>query len=226
MAVAAARSDNLPHELTSFVGREREIAAVKQALSATRLLTLSGVGGAGKTRLALRVAGDLVPAYADGVWLVELGALADPAQVPRAVAEVVGVREPPGGDLWASLFEALGPRRLLLVLDNCEHLVMACATLAARLLRACPDLKILATSREALDVSGEVVWRVPPLGAPDLAAGLLPPERWTGTEAVRLFVERAAAALPGFALDARNAAPVARVCARLDGLPLAIDLDG
>ena len=199
------------------------------------LLTLTGAGGMGKTRLALQVAADALEQYSDGVWLAGLGALADPALVPQAVASVLGVREEPGRPLAATLAAHLRGQRLLLVLDNCEHLLDACARLADALLQACPDLRILATSRAALGLAGETVWRVPSLpvpaaggedGAPPAgirdavpdAAGLA---RYA---AVRLFCERAAAVRPGFALTAASGAAVAQVCARLDGIPLAIEL--
>jgi AAA domain len=211
-----ARPHNLPLQLTSFVGRERELGEVAALLGAQRLLTLTGPGGTGKTRLALQAAADALEASPDGVWLVELAALADPALVPQAVAQAVGVREEPGRPLLATLVDVLKPRRLLLVLDNCEHLLDACAWLADALLRAGPQVRLLATSREALGIAGETVWRVPslpvpaaadgedgapPAGVPDAApdAGDL-----TRYAAVRLFCERAAAVQPGFALDAEN----------------------
>ena len=215
------------------MGREQEIATVRQLLAANRLVTLTGTGGVGKTRLALQAATELVSSYQDGVWLVELAPLADPALVPQAAATAVGVREQPGRPLPQTLADALRPRRLLLVLDNCEHLVTACAELAEVLLRACPNLCILATSREVLRIAGETAWRVPPLGLPPLSAGPGPPtgllvsprlEQVEDSEAVRLFAARAAAALPGFALTDGNGPTVARICHHLDGLPLAIEL--
>ena len=159
--------NNLPLELSSFVGREREIAEVKRLLAEHRLLTLTGPGGCGKTRLALEVAADLVEGFKDGAWLVELASLSDPALVPQAVASVLGVREQPGRSLTKTLFNHLKPKELLLVLDNCEHLVEACAELAEALLRTCPSLRILATSREALGTAGETRWLVPSLSLPD-----------------------------------------------------------
>src|SRR6185437_13046772 len=150
-----ARAGNLPLSLTSFVGREREQAALRQALTETRLLTLTGSGGCGKTRLALQVAATLSPSYPDGTWLIELAALSDPNLVPQAVASVLGVREMPGRPLLTRLIDFLRPRSVLLLLDNCEHLVVACAELTEALLRVCPQLTIMATSREALGISGE-----------------------------------------------------------------------
>jgi DNA-binding XRE family transcriptional regulator len=161
----APRTD-LPLQLTSFVGRERELAEVARLLGTARLVTLTGPGGVGKTRLALQAAAGALEAHPDGVWLAELGGLADPDLVPQAVAEAAGVREEPGRPLAATLADALRPKRLLLVLDNCEHLVEACATLADALLRAGPGLRVLATSRAPLSLGGEALYRVPPLRLP------------------------------------------------------------
>jgi predicted ATPase/class 3 adenylate cyclase len=218
--------NNLPRQLTSFVGRERDLAQVRRLLEAVPLLTLAGAGGAGKTRLALQAAADALEAYPDGVWLVELAPVADPALVPPAVAAALGVREVPGRSILATLGEALRPRRLLLVLDNCEHLVAACARLADALLRACPGLRILTTSREPLGIAGETAWRVPSLALPPLspAPGPAPGEQLAQYEAVRLFIDRALAVRPDFAVTNQNAPAVAQLCTRLDGIPLAIEL--
>jgi predicted ATPase len=153
--------NNLPLELSSFVGRERELAEVERLLVNTRLLTLTGSGGCGKTRLALAVAAELVGGLEDGVWLVELAPLADPSLVPQAVASTLGVREQPGRSLTETLSDYLRSKKVLLVLDNCEHLIEACAELAEALLHSCPKLRVLATSREALGITGEVAWPVP-----------------------------------------------------------------
>ncbi|KAF0957050.1 hypothetical protein MLGJGCBP_01127 [Rhodococcus sp. T7] len=212
---------NLPHELTSFVGRRREIAEVRRLLSVSRLVTLTGIGGVGKTRLALRVAADSGRAFDDGVWLVGLGELHDPGAVGDAVSSAVDLREGRDAAPETLLVEYLAARKPLLVLDNCEHLVEPVADLAVTLLRACPELRILATSREPLGIGGEAVLRVPPLTMPEptAAGGGL-----GHYEAVSLFAERAAMAVPGFAVTENNQDVVAAICRRLDGLPLAIEL--
>ena len=208
---------------TSFVGRERETAQVRRALAVTPLVTLTGAGGCGKTRLALEVAGELVRSYPDGAWLVELAPLSEAGLVPQAVAAALGVREQPGRTLTDTLVDTLRRKKALLLMDNCEHLVGAAARLVDALLGACPRLRVLATSREPLGVAGEVSRRVPPLSVPDddlpSAAGDL-----TRYEAPRLFVERARARLPDFELTPENARAVAEVCRRVDEIPLAIEL--
>jgi predicted ATPase/DNA-binding SARP family transcriptional activator len=203
------------------VGRERELAELGALLERVRLLTLTGPGGSGKTRLALEAARRWGDAFADGVAWTELAALPEPALVPQAVAAAVAARPQAGRDLLDVLADHLRSRRLLLVLDNCEHLVAACAPLAATLLETAPGLRVLATSREVLGVGGEVVWPVPPLSLP---SSPLQPEDVSRAEAVRLFVARACAALPSFRLTEENSAAVARLCQRLDGIPLAIEL--
>jgi len=210
-------------EQTSFVGRRRELGEIGQALGRTRLLTLTGPGGAGKTRLAYEVASRLADSYPDGVHVVELASLSRPELVPQTVASVLDVPLPETGTAEVALARQLAERRLLLVLDNCEHLLDACARLAAALLRTCPDVVVLATSREPLRVGGEVTWRTPSLALPDLQA--LPPlARLAELESIRLFVERACDAAPWFVLDATTAPAVAEICVRLDGMPLALEL--
>ncbi len=210
-------------EQTSFVGRRREIAEIIQALGRTRLLTLTGPGGAGKTRLAGQVAAGLVAGYPDGVHVAELASLSRPELVPQTVASVLDVPLPDTGIAEVALARQLAGRRLLLVLDNCEHLLEACARLAGELLRVCPDVVVLATSREPLRVGGEVTWRTPSLALPDLHA--LPSlGRLAELESVRLFVERAHDVAPEFTLDAATAPAVAEICVRLDGIPLAVEL--
>ena len=215
---------NLPAPRSSFVGREREIERVERELASTRLLTLTGAGGAGKTRLALEVARDLLEAYPDGVWLVQLAALSEEALVPKAVAEALGVSERPGEPLLDTLSDVLRERRLLILLDNCEHLLEASAGLVDVLLDSCPHLQIVTTSREPLGVEGEIRWPVPPLSVPE-------PQHVTPSsgqleiyESVRLFAERARGRDPSFSLSPQNALAVAEICRRLEGIPLAIEL--
>lgn len=217
------RRHNLPTSLTSFVGRETEIAEIKRLLETTRLLTLTGAGGSGKTRLALQVGGDLLGQFSDGVWMVDLAPLPAATSVPRAVATALGVPEQPNRRLDVSLTGALRPKALLLVLDNCEHVVDASAQFAQVILRECPNLRILATSREPLGVVGEFRWTVPSLSLPDHRE---PPsvDHLTKCEAVRLFVDRAAAAQSTFAMTGSNAHAVGRLCRELDGIPLAIEM--
>jgi DNA-binding SARP family transcriptional activator len=218
-----AERHNLPAPRTSFVGREREMLEVKRALSMTRLLTLTGVGGSGKTRLALEVARDLMGSYPDGVWLVEVAGLSEGALVPQAVAGALGIREQPGQPLTDTLVDALRAKNVLLVLDNCEHLVGTTAHLTDTLLDACPRLRVLATSRESLDVAGEVKWPVRSLSVPDPHRSYAVTEL-EGSAAVRLFAERARQRDPIFALTSGNVQSVAEICRRLEGIPLAIEL--
>lgn len=221
---------NLPLQLTSFIGRQSRIAGVAGLLSANRLVTLTGAGGVGKTRLAIEIGARLGDNYADGVWLVELAPLADPALVPRAVAGALGLTEEAGRPILESLLSYVRARELLLLLDNCEHVVAACAAFAERLLQTCPGLRVMATSREALNLIGEVVWLVPSLSVPSSEVHVSSGDSKPGTselldfEAVRLFVDRARAASSDFTLGDRNATAVAQVCRRLDGIPLALEL--
>jgi predicted ATPase/DNA-binding CsgD family transcriptional regulator len=214
---------NLPVQLTSFVRRDAELAELAALIESARLVTLTGSGGCGKTRLALHAAASRISDHADGAWLAELAALRDPAQVAASIADAVQVRlrGPDSGP--AELAAAIGTSELLLVLDNCEHLIRGSAEVAEHLLRACPRVSIFATSREPLGVPGEVTWRVPSLPFP---AGPLPaiPGELARFEAVQLFTERARHARPRFALTTQNAAAVTEICACLDGIPLAIEL--
>src|SRR5829696_3881695 len=221
---AGAGKQNLPLARTSFVGRERETLEVKRLLAMTRLLTLTGAGGSGKTRLALEVARDLAGAYPDGAWLVGLAPLYEAELVPQAVAQALSVHEQPNRPLVETLKDALRSKKMLLVLDNCEHLVEAAARLVDTLLGSCPRLRVLATGREALEVAGEVNWVVPSLSVPDPRQEAPMAEELEGYESVRLFVERARYRNPSFVLTPRNVQAVAEVCRRLDGIPLAIEL--
>ena len=223
MAPGARVTGNLPAELTSFVGRCGELAEVRRLLAGSRLVTLTGVGGVGKTRLALRVAAGLARAFPGGVWLVRLDQLREEALVAQAVAGALGLQDRAGFSPEAALAEYLAGRQLLLVLDNCEHLVDAVAKLADLLLRAAAGLRVLATSREALIIDGEMVLPVPPLPVPEEGQPLTAAELGV-FPAVRLFAERAAQVVPGFAVTEANMAAVAGICRRLDGLPLALEL--
>lgn len=222
---AAARptsKSNLPAFLTTFVGRETEQADLIQRIGKHRLVTLTGSGGVGKTRLALQVAEQVSGDYAHGIWLVELASVSDPALVAQKVASALGIVTQSAATLYTELLSNfLLSRTLLLVLDNCEHLVDACAALADTLLKHCPQLKILATSREALGVAGEIQYRLPSLGIPDNRQTLKEIAQY---ESVRLFEQRAQLAQPDFRLTSENAAAVAQICCRLDGIPLAIEL--
>ena len=224
------RPNNLPVQLTSFIGRETQMAEVKGLLSTAKLLTLTGVGGTGKTRLALQAAADELDTFSDGVWLVELAPLSDPGLVPQSVATALGVSEEVGRPRLATLTDALRARHLLLLLDNCEHVIEACARLAEGLLRACPKLKILGTSREALRIAGETTCQVPSLAFPERVDDRTTPSpthdgtRIIQYEAVRLFIDRAVVVAPNFALTDINAPAVAQIRHRLDGIPLAIEL--
>ena len=222
-----ARPNNLPIQLSSFVGREREMVDVKRLLTTSRLVTLTGVGGTGKTRLALQVAADVIDDYDHGVWFVDLAPIHDSALVAQTLAGALGVRESPGRAIEETLAELLRSQRLLVVLDNCEHVIESCAALADRLLHASPGLRIVATSREALAIGGEFVWPVPPLQAPDparLVSSTDIAEQLSQYDAVRLFIDRSVAVRPEFSVTNANAPAVAEVCHRLDGIPLAIEL--
>ena len=218
-----ATPNNLPQQATNFIGREKELEALKRLLAGTRLLTLTGTGGCGKTRLCLQVAADCLEHYPDGAWLVELASLSDPGLVPQTLASVLGLKEESGKEISQSLIAYLKDKRLLLLLDNCEHLLDGCAQLVDALLRQCPPLKILTSSREALSIGGEQTYRVPSLSLPD------PKQAHTPTsvapfEAVQLFTDRALLARPDFQVTDQNASALASVCFRLDGIPLAIEL--
>ncbi len=214
---------NLQRSLTSLVGREQELAELDRVLATAPLLTLVGAGGIGKTRLAQELVRNHVASYPDGSWLIELARLADPSLVPSAVAAALGLHDIKARNITSTLAEYLRPLKLLLVLDNCEHLVEACAELVATLLRTCSHLQVVATSREPLAIAGEVTWGVPPLGLPEPHAQPSP-EQIMLSAAVRLFIERAQAVNNALVLTPENLQQVARICIGVDGIPLALEL--
>jgi non-specific serine/threonine protein kinase len=215
--------NNLPAELSSFVGRDRQLADLRRLIRRSRLITLTGPGGAGKTRLALRLATDVLSHNPDGVWLVELARISDARLLEQTVAEACGIAETPGQTVMKALVKGLADWRALVVLDGCEHLVEPCATLVSLLLRSCPKLTLVATSREPLGVAGELIWRTPSLSVPSPGEGMHP-ELVLQSEAVRLFIDRAKLSRPDFELDATTSGPAAQICTRLEGMPLAIEL--
>lgn len=215
-------TNNLPPQLTSFIGREREMKEAAKRFSDARLLTLIGPGGTGKTRLSIQLGTELLPQFADGVWFIELAPIADPALILQAVASALSVRAQTGMPLTTIVNDYLRAKNLLLILDNCEHLVEASAQLADEFLRNAPQVKIIASSREALSIAGETVYRVPSLSSPHQAN--VTREAVLGFESAQLFVERASAANPKFQLTDDNASYVAQICSRLDGIPLALEL--
>ena len=215
--------NNLPSSLTRFIGRDLEMVEVKRLLGQTRLLTVMGSGGCGKTRMALQIAADLLENYPDGVWFAALENVTDPARLPQTVADALHIQEEPGRALTDTLTAALREKKILLLLDNCEHLTTGCIALLKNLLPACPGLNVLATSREALGIAGETTWQalalsVPPVNRP------VPLAELANCEAAALFVERAQSVHPAFALTPQNAPAVAQICRQLDGIPLAIEL--
>lgn len=218
-----AAKHNLPIQLTSFIGREREIAEVKLLISKHRLVTLTGAGGCGKTRLALKIATDIIAEFADGVWLVELASISDPKLVAHAIAGALQIKEEPNTPLFQTVTKRLLDKRLLLLIDNCEHLIATCSELIESLMKTLPTLAILATSRESLNISGEMVWKVPSLSMPDITK-LPSMVELTSFDAIQLFIDRAKTCQPTFALSPQNAESVAKICFRLDGIPLAIEL--
>lgn len=223
-------ASNLPKLLSSFIGREREVNEIKQRLATQRLVTLTGPGGAGKTRLALQTAHELRSDYRDGIWLAELAPVTNPDFVAQAITSQFNLREQPGHFPLAALIDYFSARTLLLILDNCEHVIAACAELAENLLIACPSLYILATSREPLGVAGESVWNIPPLSLPQPQPWLDPGSTekalptYLESEAVRLFIDRAGSVSSAFSLAPQNGPWIAEICRRLDGMPLAIEL--
>src|SRR6266542_3179413 len=220
---ASTAKQNLPHQLTSFVGREQEMAQLEELVLSNRLVTLTGAGGAGKTRLAIEVASRLIDAFPDGVWLVELATLSDPRLVPQATAQALALPKQPTRPVIETLSDYLALKKLLLVLDNAEHLLEGCVQFVDLILRHSPDVAVLVTSCERLAITGELTYRVPSLTVPE-TSDTLRPETVSRYEGVRLFVERAKLGRPDFDVTTGNASAVASICARLDGMPLAIEL--
>lgn len=214
-------SENLPHLLSSFIGRQTELAVVKGLLAGHRLVTLTGPGGVGKTRLAIAAAAEVSGRHPDGIFLVELASLAETSLIAQTIATTVGLREQSGQEWLDTLTEWLRPKQSLLLLDNCEHLLETCSYLVHALLRACPQLHILTTSRENLGLTGEVVWPVPPLSLPEPDSS---PANLMAYDAIHLFTTRATAVTPTFTLNPKNTTHLIRLCRQLDGLPLAIEL--
>jgi predicted ATPase/class 3 adenylate cyclase len=215
--------NNLPAQLTSFVGREKEIAEVKAELDSHRLVTLVGPGGTGKSRLSLQIAADVLYAYPQGVWFIELAALSDPELVPQTILSAMSISEQKGKTTLETLEEHLRDKNLLIILDNCEHLIEACAKAAQAILKAAPKVKILASSRESLGVGGEVAWHVPSLSLPN-PKNLPELDQLPQYESVRLFIDRVMLVSPRFAITKENAPAIAQICYRLDGIPLALEL--
>jgi len=214
---------NLPVQLTSFIGREKEIVDISQNILTNHLVTLTGIGGTGKTRLALQVAADMIEEFPDGVWFIELESITEPDMIPQTILAAMGIPEQTGTSNIQFLIEYLQNRKLLLILDNCEHLVDACAKLTQKLVKDAAHIRIISTSREALSIQGELIWQVLSLSLPD-PKQISAPEEFEQFEAVQLFVERASLVQPQFQLTKGNASDVARICSRLDGIPLAIEL--
>ncbi len=223
--------NNLPLQLSSFIGRERDLAEVKRLIVTSRLITLTGAGGCGKTRLAIQSANMVSRTFADGVWWIDLTPLHDAALIPQLIAQTLGLRQVPEQPLLESVLNFVRPKQMLLLLDNCEHLLAACAQLAQQLLSHASALQILATSREVLALAGERVYPVSGLAWPSFGEETVrarqpnfDPQDFMQYDAVRLFVERAAAISPHFTLTADNAVAIVEICRRLDGLPLALEL--
>jgi len=215
---------NLPVKLTSFIGRERELAEIKAKIADARLLTLIGPGGTGKTRLSIQLGGELLAQFPDGIWMIELAPVSDPALITQTIAFVFGLRESPDRPLIDLIIDYLRVKKMLVILDNCEHLIDDCAKLAELLIQSCANLKILASSRETLGVSGETTYRVPSLSLPQTSQNFEDFENLLEFESIQLFVDRAIAANSNFQLSGVNASAVAQVCRRLDGIPLALEL--
>ena len=218
-----ARPNNLPVQLTSFIGREKEMKHVKETLKLSRLVTLTSAGGSGKTRLALQTGAEVIDEYSHGVWFVDLAPLNDPALLTSTIIDALGIKEESKKSTEETLIDFIKEKEILILLDNCEQLIHACANLTERLLSSCPKLKIIATSREVMNCGGEKIYRIPPLAIPDRNSNNTP-EQLAQYESVRLFIERALAVNPDFRINNENAQALAEICSRLDGIPLAIEL--
>lgn len=218
-----ARPNNLPIQLTNFIGREDDMKITKQLLKDSRLLTITGTGGAGKTRLSLQTGADMIDDFANGVWFLELAAISDPDSVPIAFINIFGLKEEPRKTPEETLKGYLKDKEILIILDNCEHLIEVCAEITEKLLLYCPGLKIIATSRELLNIAGEQIYKIPPLTLPDLNKNDSP-DQLSQYESVRLFIERALGVNPKFRINKKNAPAIAGICSYLDGIPLAIEL--
>src|SRR5690606_10941733 len=223
-AVPPSRDDQLPEPLTPLIGRERELAAVRQAVAGSRLVRLTGEGGTGKSRLALEAARALAPQFADGARMVDLSGVPDPALVAETILSATGITHEAGQSAVQALLAVYRVRHMLLILDNCEHVTVRLRELTARMLEACPRLHVLVTSQQALGIPGEVIWPVPPLAVPRPGAEVRSPAELETYGAVALFVERARRVQPDFTLTRSNAAAVVDICRRLDGNPLALQL--
>src|SRR6266496_4754663 len=215
--------NKLPVQLTSFIGRERELSEVRHLVSTSRLVTLTGAGGCGKTRLALRVATDLSSHVEDGVWWIELAVLHDSTLIPQAVLQTLGLPESPNRAAVDLLTDYFQSKHALLILDNCEHIIDACARFVSHLLQTCPELSILVTSREALNIDGEFAWIVPSLQILTIQS-LSTISDLDQYDSVQLFIARASTIAPDFSLTKQNADAIIKICQRLDGMPLAIEL--
>jgi len=214
---------NLPVQVTNFIGREKEASELRALVENSRLVTITGAGGCGKTRISLQIAKEFIDKFSDGVWFVDLSPLEDPELLPQELANTLSITEEPGKPIASTLKEQIKEKNCMLLLDNCEHLVDATADLAQQLLSGSPDIKLLATSREALKISGEVLWRVPSLSLPE-EGDQVNLEKLEHSEAIQLFLDRARNSKPGFQMDEQNAINISQICHQLDGIPLAIEM--
>ena len=217
------KNHNLPIPTTSFIGREKEMKEVRDLFQKSRLVTLTGAGGCGKTRLAREIAFILIEEYKDGVWFVNLSPITDPDFIAKSIAELLNIKEEPDKPILDTLIDKIKDKSLLLLLDNCEHLVQACAEIAFKLLQSVKGIRILATSREALNIPGEVIWMIPSLSFPAPGSRVVIDEI-NRYESIKLFTDRAVLGKPGFTVNTQNVSTVAQICSRIEGIPLAIEL--